>query len=489
MIDSSSNGQAAQLFRPVFRRPFFLFLFSAVLSGQTYDLVIAQGRVIDPETNLDAVRWVGINGGTIRAVSTKALQGRKTIDAKGLVVAPGFIDLHEHGQDAEAYTFQARDGVTSTFELEVGTADVAGWYAAREGKSLINHGVAIGHIQVRMKVMKDPADFVPSGPGAHQVATAEQISEMKQLMERGFQEGAVAAGLGPTYTPAATRWEILEMFRVAARFKASCHVHIRGNAESGEPEEGLEEVLAASAVTGAPLQVVHINSSSLNHAPHMLQMIAEARSHGVDVTTEMYPYIAGQTRLDSARFDSWVDRPERDYHDLMWVATGERLTKESFQRYRKQGGLVILFNNKEEMIDLILRDPLPMIATDGFGYETGNSHPRSAGSYSRILGVYVRERHVLPLNEAIRKMTLMPARRLEARVPQMKNKGRIQVGADADINVFDPETIHDRSTYEKGKAASEGVRYLLVNGTFVIRDGQLVSGVTPGKAIRAPLSH
>jgi N-acyl-D-aspartate/D-glutamate deacylase len=470
-------------------RPFFFFFFAAGLSAQTYDLVIANGRVIDPETNLDAVRWVGIDGGTIRVVSTTALHGRKTIEAKGLIVAPGFIDLHEHGQDAEAYTFQARDGVTSTFELEVGTADVAGWYAAREGKSLINHGVAIGHIQVRMKVMKDPADFVPSGPGAHQVATSEHISEMKQLMERGFKDGAVAAGLGPTYTPAATRWEILEMFRVAARFKASCHVHLRGNAETGEPEEGLEEVLAASALTGTPVQVVHINSSSLNHAPHMLQMIAEARSHGVDVTTEMYPYIAGQTRLDSARFDNWTDRPESDYHNLMWVSTGERLTKETFQRYRKQGGLVILFNNTEDMIDLILRDPLPMIATDGFGYETGNSHPRSAGSYSRILGVYVRERHVLSLDQAIRKMTLMPAQRLETRVPSMKNKGRLQVGADADINVFDPETIRDRSTYAKGKAASEGVRYLLVNGTFVVQDGKLVDGVAPGRAIRAPLLH
>jgi N-acyl-D-aspartate/D-glutamate deacylase len=471
-------------------KAFSLFLFAAAaLSAQTYDLVIANGSVIDPETHLNAVRWVGINGATIRAVSTNPLQGRKTIDAKGLVVAPGFIDLHEHGQDPEAYTFQARDGVTSTFELEVGTADVAGWYAAREGNSLINHGVSIGHIQVRMKVMKDLADFVPSGPGAHQVATPEQITEMKRLMERGFQEGAVAAGLGPTYTPAATRWEILEMFRVAARFKASCHVHLRGNAESNEPEEGLEEVLAASAITGAPLQVVHINSSSLNHAPHMLQMIAEARSHGVDVTTEMYPYIAGQTRLDSARFDSWVDRPEADYHNLMWVATGERLTKETFQRYRKQGGLVILFNNTEDMIDLILRDPLPMIATDGFGYEGGNAHPRSAGTYSRILGVYVRERHILSLDDAIRKMTLMPAQRLEARVPGMKKKGRIQVGADADINIFDPETIHDRSTYEKGKAASEGVRYLLVNGTLVVQDGKLVDGVAPGKAIRAPLQH
>jgi N-acyl-D-aspartate/D-glutamate deacylase len=150
---------------------------------------------------------------------------------------------------------------------------------------------------------------------------------------------------------------------------------------------------------------------------------------------------------------------------------------------------VILFNNTEDMIDLVLRDPLPMIATDGFGYEAGNSHPRSAGTYSRILGVYVRDRHVISLDEAIRKMTLMPARRLEGRVPAMKHKGRIQVGADADINVFDAQNIHDRSTYENGKAASEGVRYLLVNGTLVVREGKLVEGAAPGKAVRAPLAN
>jgi N-acyl-D-aspartate/D-glutamate deacylase len=473
------------------RSRFFLFpvfFAAAVLSAQTYDLVIANGRVIDPESNLDAVRSVGINGGAIRAVSANALKGRTTIDAKGLVVTPGFIDLHEHGQDFEAYRFQAQDGVTSTFELEVGTADVAGWYAAREGKAAINYGVSIGHIPVRMKVMKDGGDFLPSGPGARKAATPEQITEMKQLMERGFQEGAVAAGLGPTYTPAATRWEILEMFRVAARFKASCHVHLRGNAENGEPEQGLEEVLAATAITGAPLQVVHINSSSLNHAAQMLQMIAEARARGLDVTTEMYPYIAGETRIESARFDSWVDRPEADYRNIMWVATGERMTKEDFQRYRKTGGNAILFNNTEDMIELILRNPLPMIASDGFGFETGNSHPRSAGTHARILGPYVRDRHITTLDDAIRKMTLMPAQRLEARVPAMRNKGRIRPGADADINVFDPETVRDRSTFEKGKVASEGVRYLLVNGRFVIREGKLDANATPGKPIRAPMS-
>ena len=165
------------------------------------------------------------------------------------------------------------------------------------------------------------------------------------------------------------------------------------------------------------------------------------------------------------------------------------MTKASFDRYRKTGGNAILFNNTEDMIDLILRNPLPMIASDGFGFETGNSHPRSAGTHARILGLYVRERHITTLDDAIRKMTLMPAQRLEARVPAMKNKGRIRPGADADIDVFDPENVRDRSTYERGKAASEGVRYLLVNGKFVIRDGKLDPNAAPGKPVRAQVTE
>jgi N-acyl-D-aspartate/D-glutamate deacylase len=475
-------------FGKVYHRPvklLLLVLLAVCVSAQTYDLVIANGRVIDPETKLDGARWVGITSGAIRAVSASPLRGRETIDAKGLVVAPGFIDLHEHGQDFESYTYQARDGVTSSFELEVGTADVAQWYAEREGKSAIGHGVSIGHIPVRMKVMKDAADFLPSGPGARKAASEEEISEMRRLMELGFRQGAVAAGSGPVYTPAATRWEVLEMFRVAARFGASTHIHIRGSADVNEPEEGLEEALAAAAVTGAPLHVVHLNSSSLTHAGHLLSMIAGARAHGMDVTTEMYPYVAGSTRLDSARFDSWENRTEAGYHNLQWVATGERLTGETFRKYRKQGGLVIQFSNTEAMLELILRDPLAMIASDGFGYETGNSHPRSAGTFSRVLGVYVRERQVLTLNDALARMTIMPARRLEARVPAMKRKGRLQAGADADITIFDPATVRDKSTYENGKQASEGVLQVLVGGVLVVRDGKLVAGATPGKGIRA----
>jgi N-acyl-D-aspartate/D-glutamate deacylase len=341
---------------------------------------------------------------------------------------------------------------------------------------------------VRMKVMKDPGDFLPSGTGARETASADQVAEMKRLMDEGLRQGAVAAGFGMVYTPAATRWEILEMFRVAAKYRASCHVHLRGGStgSSAEPEAGLEEALAAAAITGAPLQVVHINSSSRNHAPQMLQILREARDRGLDVTTEMYPYIAGCTRIESSSFDDWLDRPESAYHNLQWVATGERLTRETFLKYRKQGGNVITFTNTEDMVEYCVKDPLPMIASDGFGFETGTSHPRSAGTFSRILGVYVREKKLMTLPEALRKMTLAPARRLEARVPAMKKKGRIQVNADADITVFDPATVRDLSTFEKGKVASTGIRYVLVRGTPVVQDGKLTAA-TPGSAIRAPL--
>jgi N-acyl-D-aspartate/D-glutamate deacylase len=153
-------------------------------------------------------------------------------------------------------------------------------------------------------------------------------------------------------------------------------------------------------------------------------------------------------------------------------------------KYRKQGGNVITFSNTEDMIEYCVHDPLPMIASDGFGFETGTSHPRSAGTFSRILGVYVREKQLMTIPEAIRKMTLAPAQRLEARVSSMKKKGRIREGADADITIFDPATVRDRSTYERGKVPSEGIRHVIVGGTFVVRDGRLTEA-TPGQGIRA----
>lgn len=459
------------------------FMALSFAQSARFDLVILNGRVIDPETKLDSVRNVGIHDGKIVAITADTIKAQQTIDARGLVVAPGFIDLHQHGQDDENYRLKAMDGVTTALELEGGAADIDSWYQAREGKALINYGASVGHIKVRMLVMHDPGTFLPSGPAAHQPATEEQIAAIMQQIQYGLDRGALAVGLGPAYTEAATADEILQVFEVAAKNKASCHVHLRGGHDR---LAGLQEVLADSAVTGAPLHVVHIQSTGSKDTPRELEMIAEAQAHGMDVTTEMYPYVAGMTFIESALFDSYEKDPNADFSHLMWAATGERLTRESFERYRKQGGRVILFSNTEDVVDNAALNPLTMIASDG-SIENGKGHPRTAGTYSHILGHYVRETRQIDLMTALTKMTLMPAQRLERHAPVFRNKGRIRVGADADLAIFDPEHIIDRATYQQPATPSEGMHYVLVNGVAVVRDGVPVSGVYPGKGERAPI--
>lgn len=454
-----------------------------------YDLVILNGRVVDPESKTDAVRNLGISNGTIKSITSSTLRGRNVIDARGLVVSPGFIDLHQHGQDEENYRFKAMDGVTTALELEVGTGDVDAWYAQREQKTLINYGVSAGHLAARMAAMREPIKFLPTGDAARRAATDAEIEAMKQSLEAGLKRGAVAVGFGIQYTPNASRWEILELFRVAARYGASCHVHMRhaGVKEPGSSVQALEELIAAAAITGAPLHVVHVHSTGGPATPKLLQMIAEARSRKLDVTTECYPYIAGMTDIKSAIFDEgWQEVFGIGYKDLQWAATGERLTKETFEKYRQTGGMVAVFSMTEEIVTAAIKSPLTMIASDGI-LENGKGHPRTAGTYSRILGRYVREQGALTLMDALTKMTLMPAQRLERRVPSMKNKGRIRVGADADLTLFDPQTISDRSTFQEPAHYSEGIKFVIVNGVMIVKDGQLQPGVHPGRPVRAPV--
>ncbi len=436
-----------------------------------YDRVILGGHVMDPASKLDAVRNIGLLGGRIAVITTHAIRGRDTVDARGLVVAPGFIDLHAHGQTPETYRFYSLDGVTTALELEL---------RERSAGERINYGVSIGHIKVRMAVMHDSGTWMPVSDGAYRAATPAEIGEIAKRIEIGLSEGAVSIGAGFPYTPAATRGELLALFRVAARSKTPIHVHIRPGVA------GLKEALSLADETNAPLHVVHINSAGLADTPVMLDMISDARARGHDVTTEAYPYDAGMTEIQSATIqDTYRSAPDERLAELEWPRTGERLNRESYDRYSRIGGPVVVHTNTEEMVAVAITNPLTIIASDAY-WQNGTGHPRTTGTFSKVLGRYVREAHSLSLMEAIRKMTFMPAQRLEARVPAMRQKGRLRVGADADITIFDESRVLDRSTYREPSLSPVGIQHVIVNGVSVVANGRAVEGVAPGKEVRAP---
>jgi N-acyl-D-aspartate/D-glutamate deacylase len=464
-----------------------LLLFSATAFPQAqYDLVLHNGRVIDPETSLDAVRDVGISGGRIVAISEQPLTGKRVIDAAGLIVAPGFIDLHQHDLTLEGMRLKAMDGVTTALELEIGPPDVSKFLEEHQNKSLLNYGTTASQPWARayaFNIQPKQGELIPSsGDDTNKPATTEQVQRMQQRLREQIDAGGLGVGMGIQYTPGASRTEIIEMFRVSAERDMPVFVHMRG-----DRVESVSEVIAAAAVTGAPLHIVHINSGCLREAPECLRMVAGARARGLDVTTESYPYIAGMTQINSALFNpGWQEKILATYSDIMIPGTGERLTKERFDELHAspKPQLVVIFNNSQTVVDGIIENPLVMIASDG-----ASGHPRDAGTFGRVYDQYVRQRGTLTVMEAVRKMSYMPAVRLEKSTLQARKKGRLQVGADADVVVFDPKIFKDQSTFEKPNVPSIGVRYLLVNGTPVVDGGKLAGGVMAGKAITSSSGH
>ncbi len=473
-----------------------VFLGVGCATPQRYDVVIRGGRVIDPESGLDAIRNVGVLGDRIARISDQALDGAKTIDATGLVVSPGFIDLHQHDHGAAAYRVKALDGVTSALEMETGVPDIAKFVAARQGKALINYGATVSQEAARVVAWGDtlttspmgPAGSVDdpaSGPATNDPATDEQLEREVAFLEKGLADGALGIGIGLEYTPGATRLEIIRLFQLAAKWNRPVFVHIRsvGALEPGSSVESVGEMIAASAVSGAPVHVVHINSSCIRFVRDCLAMIEGAQARGIDISTEAYPYGAGMTSIASALFNpGWNTRRAIGYDAIEIPETGERLTQARFEALHKAAGAVnvLIHANPDSIVAVAINSPLTMIASDGL-----QSHPRQSGTYARILARYVRTEKSLTLIEAIRKMSLMPAQRLEAATLAARRKGRLQEGADADIIVFDPATIEDKATYRAPKEPSVGMKYVLVMGTPVVEAGQVVVGAAPGQAIKA----
>ncbi len=468
-------------------------------AAQTFDLVIRNGRVMDPASGLDQVRSIGIARGRIAAISAGPLRGKETIDAKGLVVAPGFIDLHSHSIGIDGDKWQVRDGVTTALELEEGSYPVAEWYAMQEGKSLINFGTSAGHIPARVAVLQgartvDQERAIREGgdgnlepPWSHQLATGAQLDRLEQTVLEGLEAGGLGIGFEVNESPAASRAEILRMFQVAKRMGVPIYAHLRLMGEDPVTGSlaGAQEVIADAAITGASAHFVHLGSASGGYAREVIAMIEGARSHGLDVTGEVYPYTASSTGINTGLFaPGWQERMGISYDALEWPPTGERLNEATFTKFRAQGGPVIIHWMKEENVEYLIGHPGVIIASDAMPLPGGKGHPRGVGTFARVLGRYVRERKALGLMDALRKMTVLPAERVRGAAPMMARKGRIKVGVDADLTVFDPATVLDRATFPNPEQASVGIPYVVVNGTVVVRRGELVPGAAPGKAIK-----
>jgi dihydroorotase len=451
-------------------------------TAQPYDLVLRGGRVIDPETGHDGVANVGINGSTVAVVTPAALSGRRVIEARGRVVAPGFIDILSGGFSREGSRYKATDGVTSILAMHGGPVAVGAWYdsLAKVGMH-VNYGTTVGHGQLRVAVGITDRD---------KAATPAETEEMVALARRAILEGAVGIGFGVQYVPGSSEAEVLALFRLAASLGVPVHLHTRflGPRPPENSVKGVQEVIADAAATGVSAQVVHLNSVSVVGAgvATALELIAGARARGIDVMADAYPWEAGSTALESAVFDpGWQERMSISYADIELVRNGERLTEATFKQYREDGkpdGVVIHFVTKEANV-MALKSPFVMVGSDG-GIAGGRGHPRGAGTYGKILRQYVREEQHLTLMEAIRKMTLMPAERLVRSAPAMRRKGRLSAGADADIVVFDPGRVREKATYQNPAQYTEGFDYVLVNGTVVVDQGKLVDAAVAGRPIR-----
>lgn len=452
-----------------------------------FERVITGGRVLDPETGYDRIAHVGVDGGTIAAISEHPLQGRATIDATNRVVAPGFIDMISYDPNDYGIWFKIADGVTTNLGMHGMLTTAEDFFSTYEGKSPCHYGGAYDNYFMR----GDGGLKIGSG----EAATAKEIGRLVADIEEQVHQGWIGASFSPEYSPGITDDEIAAQMEVAAKYGLPSFFHGRYSTDvpPDDNTKTLQEILDLSRRTHGAVHVMHITSTGGTfQMQQSLATLQTARDNEkLDVTACLYPYTFWATYIQSARFsDGWQERFHIDYSDLVVPGTGERLTKASFNSYRtaKTNALVAAYAIPEGDVVVGLQCPFTMIGSDAILTQGDNNHPRGAGCFSRTLGFYVRGQNTLSLRDALAKMTILPAKRLEGRAPALRKKGRMQRGADADITIFDPNTVADTATIQDPSQESAGIDYVLVAGQVVKTPNGVNHDVRPGQPIMSVLT-
>ena len=505
--------------------------------GAELDLLIKGGRVVDG-TGAPWVRAdVAVRGDAIVAVAPRIDEpARRTIDAAGLVVAPAFIDVHTHARrgifevpTAENYV---RQGVATLVEGQDGSSPLPlGEFLARIEalRPAVNFASLVGHGSVREATM-GTVDRAPS---------ASELARMQELVRGAMREGAFGLSTGLFYVPGtfARTDEVVALARVAGEMGGIHVSHVRD--EAAGLVASIEETIAIGELGRLPTQVTHhkvIGRASWGRSRETLRLLEEARRRGVDATADAYPYTASSTALAAALLPAWAleggadalrhrlskpeerarvrevvvgkIRDERGGGDPANVriaacafdpsiegktladvlaergrqATVENAADLALEIVERGGASAVFHAIAEEDVERILASPLTMVASDGeipvFG--RGAPHPRSYGTFARVLAVYVREKRLLTLEEAVRKMTSFPAARLG-----LPDRGLVRPGMKADLVVLDPATVRDRATFEEPHRYAEGVSLVVVNGEVVL-DGRKMTAARPGRVLRGP---
>jgi N-acyl-D-aspartate/D-glutamate deacylase len=449
--------------------------------NKTYDVVIAGGRVINPETKLDQVGLnVAIQDGKIALVTDKVLKGKRVIDATGLVVSPGFIDNLSYDPNPVGVWNKIADGVTTNIAMHGGTTSPEKWYPYYvRNKTPVNFGASFFYTQARNQFKLS----------RYATATPAQTQKLVDQAEKALNNGVLGISFSLEYVPGVNDKEILPMMKLAHKYNVPVYFHARYSdmEEPGTNIDAINELLGYARTSGAAVHIDHINSTGGTFSMmQSLKMVSDAIAEGLDITSCIYPYDYWGTYLNSARFDAgWQERFRITYKDLQIAGTKERLTAESFKKYQKEGKLAVAYAiPKQDVIDS-LKAPYVMIGSDAILEPGFNNHPRASGTFARTVGLYVREKGVISLSDAIAKMSLMPAQRLEKQAPALQKKGRIAKGMDADIVVFDYAKISDKSTVDKPQIVSAGINYVIIDGQVALDEKGIHKDVRVGQPIKS----